>query len=381
MATSAGAPQQQLEVGLKERFFRYFQHEVTALQEQMVRLNQIPHAGGERNDAVDHCLAGIERLSHEVKDASSYIPAYDQRTYGEAIKALSEKLQTIRNSFAPPKKFHFKTRKNASAISLSDAADLAQQNKLGVPGYQSDTSNVNSSFAPTPLDKLSPTEEKTEQELFVNKNLEGAKDEEAGNSSAIRKMSFSNANSVSISNHNGVHIILPTSASHATSSGTVSNLRHCVVDLSSPTTNGGPFAGLILKNIKDSLIVCGQVAGPAHITGVENSVIVTACRQFRMHGAKNVDVYLHCSSRPIIEDCEQIRFAPLPDTYVTPDTSTSQNQWDQIDDFKWLKSEPSPHFSILSDSNRVKDEVWEDIVPGGHNVSLDDVLRAVTILH
>jgi hypothetical protein len=81
MATSA-VPQ---EVGLKERFFRYFQHEVTALQEQMERLNNTSFSGGERNDAVDHCLAGIERLSHEVKDASSYIPAYDQRTYGEVL--------------------------------------------------------------------------------------------------------------------------------------------------------------------------------------------------------------------------------------------------------------------------------------------------------
>jgi hypothetical protein len=49
----------------------------------MERLNSIATGGGERNDAVDHCLAGIDRLSHEVKDASSYIPAYDQRTYSE----------------------------------------------------------------------------------------------------------------------------------------------------------------------------------------------------------------------------------------------------------------------------------------------------------
>jgi hypothetical protein len=84
MATSA-APQ---EAGLKERFFRYFQHEVTALQEQMERLNNTSFSGGERNDAVDHCLAGIERLSHEVKDASSYIPAYDQRTYGEVLPSI-----------------------------------------------------------------------------------------------------------------------------------------------------------------------------------------------------------------------------------------------------------------------------------------------------
>lgn len=49
----------------------------------MERLNGVATHGGERNDAVDHCLAGIDRLSHEVKDASSYIPAYDQRTYSE----------------------------------------------------------------------------------------------------------------------------------------------------------------------------------------------------------------------------------------------------------------------------------------------------------
>ena len=58
---------------------------MTALQEQMERLGQMSVAGGERNDAMDHCLAGIDRLSHEVKDASSYIPTYDQRTYSEVL--------------------------------------------------------------------------------------------------------------------------------------------------------------------------------------------------------------------------------------------------------------------------------------------------------
>ena len=55
----------------------------TALQEQMARLADTALIGGERSDATDHCLAGIARLSGEVKDASSYLPAYDQRTYAE----------------------------------------------------------------------------------------------------------------------------------------------------------------------------------------------------------------------------------------------------------------------------------------------------------
>jgi hypothetical protein len=66
-----------------------------------------------------------------------------------------------------------------------------------------------------------------------------------------------------------------------------------------------------------SLIITGQVAGAIHITDVSNSVIVTACRQFRMHGSKHVDVYLHSTSRPIFEDCEGLRFAPLPRIYVS----------------------------------------------------------------
>lgn len=54
-----------------------------ALLQQMGRLKDLALVGGERSDAADHCLAGIARLSKEVQDASSYVPAYDQRTYGE----------------------------------------------------------------------------------------------------------------------------------------------------------------------------------------------------------------------------------------------------------------------------------------------------------
>jgi hypothetical protein len=49
----------------------------------MDRLADTSLVGGERVDATDHCLAGIVRLSNEVKDAASYIPTYDQRVYAE----------------------------------------------------------------------------------------------------------------------------------------------------------------------------------------------------------------------------------------------------------------------------------------------------------
>lgn len=112
--------------------------------------------------------------------------------------------------------------------------------------------------------------------------------------------------------------MLPASASSATVPASITSLRHCVVDMSIPTTDGKPFASLTIKGVNESLIICGQVDGPAHITGVEHSVVVVSCRQFRMHNCADVDVYLSCTSNPIIEDCTRIRFGRIPKTYVSP---------------------------------------------------------------
>jgi len=62
------------------------------------------------------------------------------------------------------------------------------------------------------------------------------------------------------------------------------------------------------------------------------------------------------------------------------ENAQTQNQWDQVDDFKWLKSEPSPHWSVLPPSQQIKDSVWKDVVPGGPGLGLDEILKAVTVL-
>lgn len=138
-----------------------------------------------------------------------------------------------------------------------------------------------------------------------------------GPSCAIRKPSFAMARNISVSNHDGLHIILPSSAARATASGSVTKLSRCILDMSVPTATDSPFAGLMLKDINKSLVIAGHVAGAVHITGLANSIIVVASRQVRMHDCRNTDVYLHCASRPIIEDCSNVRFAPIPRHYVS----------------------------------------------------------------
>lgn len=134
---------------------------------------------------------------------------------------------------------------------------------------------------------------------------------------AVRKPSFSTARQIGISHQQNLHIILPSSAARATSAGSLTNLSDCIVDMSVPTENGSPFPGLALRDIERSLIVAGRVAGPVHITCVSDSVIVVVAHQVRIHECKNVDIYLHCTSHPIIEDCSGMRFAPLPACYVS----------------------------------------------------------------
>lgn len=63
-------------------------------------LGEVSTTGGERLDAIDHCRSGIARLQKEVEDASSYVPAHDQKIYGEvcSIAASNEMLTLTGNT-------------------------------------------------------------------------------------------------------------------------------------------------------------------------------------------------------------------------------------------------------------------------------------------
>lgn len=65
---------------------------------------------------------------------------------------------------------------------------------------------------------------------------------------------------------------------------------------------------------------------------------------------------------------------------MNQEDAPSQDKWDQIDDFKWLKAEQSPNWSFLPPEDIVVEEVWRDIVPGGPGWSIDDILRATKVL-
>ena len=62
-----------------------------------------------------------------------------------------------------------------------------------------------------------------------------------------------------------------------------------------------------------------------------------------------------------------------------PEDDASLNQWDQVDDFKWLKVEHSPNWSVLPETARLGDNIWKDVVPGGPGVSAEDILKKLGV--
>lgn len=366
----------------KERFYRHFQTEITSIQDQIDDLVVLSPVNGERQDCIDTILAGISRLSNEVADARDFVPAYDQRAYSLALKGLTEKLNEATGKFSRKSRFQFKSKTGGQkptddttqqAKPRQDSRHLIHAGITGRDGTATDssTSAINDDEESDAVGSL-PT--------FSGKNYnEEMSRPVPGNN--IRKPSFSSAKTISIYSQTGLHIMLPSSASRATSSGSLTDLNRCIVDMTIPTaaSSGTPFAGLALKTIKQSLLICGTVAGPVHITGIKDSVVVVAARQVRIHECKNVSFYLRCGSHPIIEDCSDVRFAPLPQAYAEIGESTGQDQWDQVDDFKWLKNEPSPNWSIIPEDKRLPADVWTKDVLSNPSLSTDDILRKVGV--
>ncbi|WYZ34131.1 hypothetical protein EsH8_I_000407 [Colletotrichum jinshuiense] len=379
-AAPGGPPVTKMQIDPKEKFYRHFQEEVAILQDQIDGIGSIALIGGERQDAIDHILAGISNLSNEVADASDY-----------AVKALTDKLNETTTKLAPRSRFQFKPRGQGAATSGLTAPKndprLLVGESLADPLPPARGGPVVGGSAPADADGLGEL-----PSFSKNYNEEMARP----SASKVRKPSFSTAKDIAIFGQAGLHIILPSSASRATSSGRLTDLQGCIVDMSLALSGSTSFATLALKNIQKSLVVAGNVAGPAHITGVSDSIVVVSARQVRIHECRNVDIYLQCSSHPIIEDCSGMRFAPLPASFVgrpgprpprdrvlTGEQETPgdpvENQWDQVDDFKWLKSEPSPNWSVLPEGQRLADEVWTKTVPGERGKDLHDILKAVGI--
>lgn len=121
--------------------------------------------------------------------------------------------------------------------------------------------------------------------------------------------------------------------------GTPSTIR--VSSLSSCKIFACASTSIFVENCKDTIFVC-------------------ASQQLRIHDTVATDFYLYVTSSAIIENCKQLRFAPITlnspvikKSFETANLDESNNNWKVINDFDWLSSyEPSPNWCEIPEKER-----------------------------
>ncbi|TPX72740.1 hypothetical protein SpCBS45565_g00175 [Spizellomyces sp. 'palustris'] len=287
-------------------------------------------------------LVKTSELGKNLTEAAVYLPAYDQRQCTALLKDLQECLSS---SNPPRARFSFASRKSKAAkeevtteqstatleTAVQDAtAGGGNGDILGDPDLAAMTASPQEGRKHSALPAANPTHSRT------------------------------------IADYVDRYVNLPGPA-HAEGLATTSkdyyllNLDRCVISML--TT---PVAALHAKKLRNCLVIAGPIAGSVLLENCENCVFVLACRQFRMHNTMRADVFLHIPSHPIIEDCDKIRFAPYPaedlssfltassmsDLFRMADLEYAQkgNHFDKVEDFKWLKRTPSPHWTVLAEN-------------------------------
>jgi hypothetical protein len=97
-----------------------------------------------------------------------------------------------------------------------------------------------------------------------------------------------------------------------------------------------------------------------------------------MHDSHGTDVYLSCSSRPIIENSTGIVFAEYPRTVAEKaGIDKQQEEWvvkGLVEDFNWLRKEHSPNWSI---SEKLREDTWQKVLENTKIPSVDTILDLV----
>ena len=100
-------------------------------------------------------------------------------------------------------------------------------------------------------------------------------------------------------------------------SASISNVEDCTIDLCNRSSADSPLAKLQIIEARRSIILCSYVSGSVFVSESQDCVILVTCGQMRLYKCENCAVYLHCTSEPVIEHSNGIKFAPLPDTLVS----------------------------------------------------------------
>lgn len=165
-----------------------------------------------------------------------------------------------------------------------------------------------------------------------------------------------------VSNKQNAKIILNSPETTNGQDITISELENCVVEI-----QGNP-GSLHISKVKNSIILTGPVARSVFAENCANCKFAFFCQQLRLHSSQFCDIYLHVTSRGIIEDSTDISVTPYNYDYdnfeedvLGSRLSLENNHWNLIGDFNWLNTDQaSPNWKVLQDCDKIED--WSEFV-------------------
>ncbi|KAE8696013.1 Tubulin-folding cofactor C [Hibiscus syriacus] len=299
---------------------------------------------------LDNTLARRSDSSNSSESTSSFLSRFSRSK--QSIDSLLADSRLIAQSEPSRLKSHFAD----ISSSISDLEKLVAESSYFLPSYEVRSSLKTVSDLKQNLEALNS--ELTTKRKFSFKNKATAKKEHPKEPEPVKP------DTVSISNFK-----IPDSPGFRNKSNetlvkkfkgtevgefTLSDLDSCEVRLT------GCCNAVFMNRLKNCNVYLGPVTGSNLIEDVEGCIFVLASHQIRIHLAKRCDFYLRVRSRPIIEDSNAVRFAPYCLDYegIEMDLekaglSEETGNWENVDDFKWLRAVQSPNWCILPENERV----------------------------
>lgn len=97
-----------------------------------------------------------------------------------------------------------------------------------------------------------------------------------------------------------------------------------------------------------------------------NSLLFLSSHQLRIHTCISTTIFCLVQSHPIIEDCKDMKFGKfslflkLTQLDLKEVGLENASSWDNVIDFRWHKSTPSPNWRVLTD---LEDEELRKKIP------------------
>ncbi|KAI8357694.1 tubulin binding cofactor C-domain-containing protein [Mortierella sp. GBAus27b] len=313
---------------------------------------------------IDSLVQRIHALEKSVTDNISRLVPYEVRvcleaSFRPAVKAMSENLSDLRGQLIPKPKFTFKSRKAVASGASSPSTSMSSSSTT--------TPIVSKASTPVPGDgtKLPPAEAADQANRFmkfenrVNEHLFiGALKGETDSSAAMEQDVYLGGVPVDMGS------MAASRLQEEPKDVALTNLVDCTINLVHPAI---PLGAIHIKNLKRCILVIPPVSGSILLHDCEGCTLIGACHQSRMHTSTNMDIYLHVTSEPIIEDCTDMRFASYPYNDILPAEQLTQlfntaklnpavNYHDRVKDFNWLRQQRSPNWRLL-EPHEIRHEV------------------------